>query len=84
MKAAIVEISKDFILQLLHFEGGKIHAVMQEEDRYRPPTIRFIIEHPDMPEVKETERYQFITPNYQVFYGENGQVLKIERIKETP
>jgi len=56
-----VWISEELILQWLQFQDGSIKGV---EYDCNPPSVGFIIEHNEMPEVKEGETISIATPMY--------------------
>ncbi len=64
--AAIIRIDAKFILDMLAFQGGKITAVRQDFTRWKPGDIEFVIEHPDLPEVKDGYELQIVEPVYVV------------------
>ena len=53
--AAIVAISKEELLRWLGYEGGIIHRIYQESIFFNPGEIKLVIEHPDLPLVREHE-----------------------------
>jgi len=77
--AAIIRIDKKVLLKVLDFEGGEIHRVYEAEQYFKPDYICIVLEHPDLPAVREGEWMVEITPIMQVRYGEDGSLLGIER-----
>jgi len=76
--AAIVTIDESLLLQWLQFRGGRILNIQ------RSPAvngIEVVVEHPDMPEVEEGKPYDRMCPFYEYHYGDNGQVLSVERVR---
>jgi len=78
--AAIIELNMKLLLDMLDFKGGIIHRVYTPDDLINPSYFNVVIEHPDLPEVEDGERLPVVTPTMQSFYGEDGSLLKIERI----
>jgi len=78
--AAIIEIGSKILLKMLDFEGGKIHRVYLPEDRWIPDTICIVLEHPDLDKVEDGFVLRRIQPMYQSIYGDNGCLLKVERV----
>ena len=76
MNIGIITISEDFLLDLLHFQGGHIRSVGFYPEH---GLVRLQVEHPDMPEVGEGEAIPEVLPEYVKKYGENGQVLSVTR-----
>lgn len=62
---AIICISKKALLDWLQFEGGVIHEVRVDPDRWNPDTIELIIEHPDLDRVLDNFVLRRITPLYK-------------------
>ncbi len=68
-------------LKMIDFEGGDIHSIKLNEPYLPPEDIVILLEHPDLPEVKQGEMVTEIRPIYQSTYGDNGCLIRIERIE---
>ena len=77
--AAKVGISTKLLLDLLDFQGGRIHRVYTPDDYLDPDTFFAVIEHPDLPEVEIGTQLPEVLVSLHTTYGENG-VVKIERV----
>ena len=78
--AGIIRIDYKLLTKILDFEEATIHRIYTPEGYLSPGYFCVVMEHPDLPPVKENECLSEITPTMQVWYGENGCLLKIERI----
>jgi hypothetical protein len=74
-----IEITPELLLEILDFKGGTIWGIKLDEDYTPPRYIKIALEHPDLPEVKESDFISNITPIMQITYGDNGVPLRIER-----
>jgi len=79
--AAIIKVSKKRFLKGLDFEGGIIHRVYEPEVYFEPDHFCVVLEHPDLPKVNQGDLLYTIQPIYQFSYGEDGSLIKIERIE---
>lgn len=52
-KAAIIVLDEKDLLELLDFEGGKIHNIRRPVDEWNPGTFEILLEHPDLDEVED-------------------------------
>jgi len=78
--AAIFKIDFKVLTKMLDLEGAVIRRVYVQQDEYfNPQWFCLVIEHPDLPVVKESERLNEITPTMQMNYGADGSLLSIER-----
>lgn len=50
------------LLDFFRYEGGTVHRVWHDESN--SPNISFVVEHPDMPLVKEGQAIPVVTPDY--------------------
>jgi len=78
---ARIELDFKILLKILDFEGGTIHRVYTPDEYLYPDKALVIIEHPDLPEIPINEVAQTIRPIYQSTYGDNGCLLRAERIE---
>jgi len=76
----IVCISSELLLNLLDFQGGAITNI--SPSRFIGvgiDEINLVIEHPDMPEVKEDGTIEQVCPMLTVHYGDNEGIIRLER-----
>ena len=78
--AAIIQIDYKLLPHFLDFDGATIHRVYTPDNLWKPDVFRVVIEHPDLPEVKENEELQVVLPILEATYGENGVITKIKRV----
>ncbi len=75
-------ISSELLLNMLDFQGGTIIGV--SPGRFigiGVEEINLVIEHPDMPEVKEDGTLEQVCPILTFHYGDNGVIIRLERIQ---
>ena len=77
---ARIEITNEFLLGILDFKGGAIHNVYQDQEYFKPDRFYIILEHPDLPEIESGMMAMTIVPTMQSTYGEDGSLIKVERI----
>jgi len=77
--AAVISISEEVLLDLLHLKGGTIHSVYKEKE-FGSDVISFVIEHPDLPEVEAGNKPFHIAPSY-THYNEIINGKKYTRIE---
>ena len=78
--AGKIELDTKLLLDILDLKDGEIHSI-QLDDYLPHKTLTMIIEHPDMPLVKESEPLRNIYLTHQITYGDNGVPTKLERIE---
>ena len=75
---AILQITPELLLELLQFKDGEIiDARVNNWDR--SGYIELIIEHIELPEVKEGDCLTKISPSYTTTYSSTGAILDIKR-----
>ena len=72
---ARVRVSQEVLLRFLDFNGGHIRSISQSE--YYPSLV-LVIEHPDMPLVREGEMIPDIMPEYTTSQTDNH--IRTDRI----
>ena len=77
---AIIQISLKVLAEILDFKGATIHRVFMDNELWEPHHLSVVIEHPDLPELEPNKRLSVVTPVMQSYYGEDGSLLKVERI----
>ena len=77
--AAIIVVGKKYILESIRFNGGQIHDIRTNPDYWKPDTVEIVIEHPDLPAVRDGDIMQRITPTYQLDYS--AAVPSVRRIE---
>jgi len=75
--AAIITISKEALLGYLQFEGGKVHSIKLDDERWAD-NIEIVVEHPDLPEVFNGSTLIKITPAYR--FWKRGRFIKMLRV----
>jgi hypothetical protein len=78
MNRGILQLSPELLLAWLQFSGGKIIDI-RVNNWNRNGAIEMIIDHPEMPEVKEGDCLQNINPVYIHKIGKTGKILKVTR-----
>jgi hypothetical protein len=73
-----IRISEKTLLDWLQFDGGAIRGI-QLSDFIASDTIEILIEHPEMPIVREGELVPEVWPLYSASY-EAGRLTDIKRI----
>ena len=73
MNGARVKIARNLLAEMLGYEGGVVHHVRDPDSYINPKDVDLYIEHPDLPEVKEGEPCQDVTPMIEVKYFKNGR-----------
>lgn len=76
-----VKISNKILLKMLDFEDGEILGIYQDPNVYHSDEFTILIKHPDMPEAIEHYPYQEVHPVWLMHYGDDGSVVRIERIQ---
>lgn len=76
--AAIICVNKKALLDWLQFEGGIIHSIRTNPDRWNPDEVEIIIEHPDLDRVFDGFELRRIIPAYR--YWKRGRFIKTKRI----
>ena len=75
---AILQITPELLLELLQFKDGEIFdARVNNWDR--SGFIELIIEHIELPEVKEGDCLTKISSSYTTTYSSTGAILDIKR-----
>ena len=80
-QAAILKVDFKVLTRVLDFEGATVHRIYTPDEYLNPGYFCLVLEHPDLPVIKENERLSEITPIMQANYGEGGSLLSIERIE---
>jgi hypothetical protein len=63
--AAIIQINKQSLAELLDFEGGVVHEIrLGTHDYWKPDIIEIVLEHPDLPQVEDGDCMLRIAPAY--------------------
>lgn len=62
-RVAIIAINEKSLLEMLDFEGGKIHDIRRAPDR-PPDEIELVMEHPDLDKEETGCPLRRITPAY--------------------
>ena len=75
--AAAVRISNELLLSWLQFEGGSISGAIYNA---RTRNVDIFIDHPDLPEVKEGDPVEVITPSYTSNYDNENNLISVNRI----
>jgi len=78
--AAIIKIDAKTLLKILDFEGGTIHRAYMPKELWQPKEVWITLEHPDLPEVSRGDILIRIVPIYATTYGDNGGIIKVERV----
>lgn len=78
--AAIVRITEKLLLAFLQFQEGRILNARVSPDT--SGAIEIVLEHPELPVVEDGHPYEVVCPSYTSHFGENGQLLSIERDRE--
>ncbi|MFA7218373.1 MAG: hypothetical protein WC057_07245 [Dehalococcoidales bacterium] len=78
MNIGKIIVSESLMLDWLKYEGGHIRAIVTPfNSDANFGTIEIIIEHPDMPELKEGYPVGVVTPSYVTDYPS----MKVTRVK---
>ncbi len=81
INAGIIKIDNKMLLKLLDFEGGTVLGIYTPEGYLNIGYFCAVIEHPDLPEVQDSEKLADVSLTMQSYYGEDGSLLKLERIQ---
>ena len=79
--AGIIRLDHKLLAKFLDFEGAVIHRIYTSYEFLDPVYSCVVMEHPDLPIVAEYNSLTVICPTMQVYYGEDGCLLKTERIE---
>jgi hypothetical protein len=74
----IIQITPELLLEWLQFDGGKIIDA-RVNNWECAGNIELILEHPEMPEVREGDALRIVTSNYITYYNKRGKVTSIKR-----
>lgn len=72
-RIGIVQIDSEILLNWLKFEGGTIRGVKQDFNG----VVELLVEHPDMPEVKEKDSIPIVPVTYSFNYIILGRISPI-------
>ncbi len=76
---AIIQVDIKTFLKMLDFKDGIIHNIKKNDEVWQPGILEMVLEHPDLPLVRDGDYLQKITPTYLMRQGENGVIIEIER-----
>ena len=76
---AFIQVSAKDILGWMDFEGGRIIDARINSE-YFPGIIEFVVNHPDLPEVREGDVLMRISPTYQI--TDSGKLERIDPPKK--
>lgn len=71
---AIIDISAKVLLEILDFEGGEVVGIRFPVEYYKGQIIELVLEHPDLPEVREGDQLTHIIPAYKGTQRERKRV----------
>ena len=73
--AGYIPMSSKLLMEILDFKGGIIWGANLTDFG----VLEILIEHPDLPLVKETEALQRIVLIHKATYAKNGVITRLER-----
>jgi len=76
---AIIKVDIKTLLKMLGFKDGIIHNIKINDEIWQPGILEMVLEHPDLPLVRDGDYLQKITPVYLMRQGENGVIIEIQR-----
>ena len=71
-----IQIDSKTLMQMLDFEGGVIWGVRLDDFGI----VELLVQHPDMPKVKEGMPIEKVWISHRATYGDNGVILRTERV----
>jgi hypothetical protein len=77
MNRGIIQVKASLLIEMLQFKDAKL--LDMRYSRFSGDVLELLIEHPEMPEVREDDAAQVVNPVYVKHTNKNGRILDIKR-----